>query len=281
MSAHAFSSAFSSAFNIESGRNVTLRIARLNYVDAAIVTAAHAISSLPAANLKEEDIQKIWRDTSNANTNLTADLGAQVEIGMTALINTNLISTDGVRIRVSSADPTGAAGDVYDQGGITPDVDPVYGNFIYFIEPSVTGRYVRIDLFDLTNTPEAGRWVIAPTWTPSRHFSFGWEMLWRDASRRTYSLGQNIFTDVQQRQRGFRFVLRGLTEDEAMDEVSELNRVRGIGRDILVCRNAESTNLGRDSIWGLLEEPARMRHMARTGGAADIWEVEFEVWARL
>ena len=60
-----------------------------------------------------------------------------------------------------------------------------------------------------------------------------------------------------------------------------MNRLRGIGRDILVCRDASSSNLGKATIWGLLEEPARQTHMARTGAGQDLYEVEFELFERL
>jgi hypothetical protein len=250
-----------------------------NYADDAALSTGSFISSLPISNLKDDDIQKIWR---SANTNLQqllvlADLGQTRSIGGVALINCNVLCPATFHVRVSTADPTGTDGDAYNVSDITGITDAAYSNFVHFIEPAVSGRYVRINGNGLSVAPEAGRLVIAQTWAPSMDMSFGYERLWRDHSVRTRSLGGNEFVDVKDRQRGYRFTVRGLTLSEAEDQAEELNRLRGIGRDILVCRDVNSSNLGRDTIWGLLEEPARLRQWSDD---KDLYEVELEVWNR-
>src|SRR5690606_14215055 len=114
-------------------------------------------------------------------------------------------------------------------------------------------------------------------WAPSRNMQFGWEPLWRDFSRRSRSLGGNRLVDVGAGERGFRITLRGPTQEEPRPEVDAMNRLRGMRRDILACRDhdAAASALGWLPVWGLLEEPARQRQ-GREG-----WIAEFEVWDRI
>lgn len=255
----------------------SFRIARVNYADAAVLSTGSEINSLPIANLKDADIQVIWRSASGTSSQLIVlvDLGQTQTIGAVALMNCNVFTPATFRVRVSTADATGVAGDAYDQSGIGGIVDPIYPTFVHFIEPTVSGRYVRIDASGLTSAPEAGRLAIADVWAPSRHMSYGWEPLWRDHSISSRSLGGNEFVDVRDRQRGFRFRIRGLTQSEAQTHVDALNRERGIGRDILVCRDKDNSDLGQATIWGLLAEPVRQRQTH-----PDFYEIECEVWER-
>lgn len=250
-----------------------------NWADTAIISGVASLNSLPLSNLKDDDIQKIWRsaqnETSAPQQAVIADLGAQRDIGVAALINSNAFSPWTFHVRISTSDPTGLDASAYEALNIPGIPDASYNKFIHFIEPSVTGRYVRITHNVTLGVPEAGRLVICPVWSPSRNMRFGREKLWRDFSTKTQSLGGNEFVDVRPRQWGWRFTLFGLTEAEAQQQVDELNRLRGIGRDILVCIDKDSSNLGRDTVWGLLEQPATQRQDHH-----NFYVVEFEVWNR-
>ena len=122
---------------------------------------------------------------------------------------------------------------------------------------------------------EAGRWTAGAAWEPSRHFSYEWQPIWRDHSVISVSIGINEFRDRKPKQPGWRFALNGLTTEEALEEVYELNRIAGSSDDILICRNTTSSNLGRDTIWGRLERPAEARQSEHG------WPVDFEIWQRL
>lgn len=256
--------------------SIPLRIAWINLADSATVTASSSVSTLPVGNLASEDIQEVWRATSTT-AYLIVDLGSSTSVGIVALIGSNAGLVDAAQVRVSTSDNTGAAGDAYNSGTIATAVDTVFGMFVHPIEPAVSGRYVRIDLTQ-SSAPEAGRLVVARTWTPSTNFSLvrSWEPLWNDLSRRSFSLSGNPFFDRLPRQRGLRFVLRGLTETEAEDEIHEINRLNGASRDILVCRDVDSANLGKDTFWGPMAVPAVYPETAK-----GFFEAEFIVWNRL
>lgn len=250
-----------------------LRILRQNVIDAATVSASSAVASLPSDRLQTEDVQEIWRATSTTAWVL-ADLEAQVEVGVAVLVNTNMIASDQVQVRLSTSDTAGVAGDAYDSGTIVANVDPVFGYFVHFFGPA-TGRYLRIDMTQ-ESEPEAGRWAAGQVWAPSRDMAFGWQPMWRDPSRHTESLGQTTYIDRRRRQRGFGFTLRGLSATEAEDEIHEINRLAGTSQDILVCRNKDASNLGKVTVWGLLERP-----IGYPQPHPDFFEADIRVWERL
>jgi hypothetical protein len=257
-----------------------VRICRQNDSDdPAIVSASSAFSSLPSGNVKDDDIQKVWRATTTT-AHLTIDTGISSTLGVAALINTSLRLTDATRVRASLIDSSVLTSLTYDSGDMESGVDPKWRKFVHFPPIDTPYRYVRFD-FTQVDLPQVGRAVVGPVWAPTRDMSFGWERLWRDLSVRERSLGGNEFVDIRPRQRGYRFRIIGLTEEEAEDQVDELNRLRGIGRDVLICRNKDSNNLGRDTIWGLMEEPARAVHSFKSGSGGQFYEVNFEVYERV
>lgn len=255
-----------------------LRIGYANHGDSSTVNTS-AVSSLPASNMLDADIQKIWRATSSTGSAIRIELSGQKEIGAIVFVNVNL--TNGThRVRVSTSDPDGIVDNVHDSGELALDVDPTFRQYIYLIEPAVIGKYLRIST-TITNGPmEAGRLVVAPLWSPSRGISLVRppERIDRDHTITSFSIGQNRYDDIRPRQRGWRFTLKGITDAEKITYVDRINRTRGVGREILVCFDKDSDNLGRDTIWGHLAAPLQPRHMA---GIPGFWECEFEIMERI
>lgn len=251
-----------------------LRIAGVNWADSAIITASSSVATLLPDRLQVEDIHSVWR-ASVSPASLVLDLATTRTIGAIVLINSNAGATDAARYRVSTTDSTGADGSAYDSGTIPAGGDIRYGRLAHYPEPNVSGRFVRIDL-DQASVPEAGRIVVARTWGPSRHFSFGWEPMYRDFTRRTFSLGMNLHKDLLPRQEGARFMLNGLVTAEFEDEIRELNRLNGTSREVLMCRDIEATNLPSVTYWGEMEATIRTSQRER-----DFFTSEFEIWNRL
>lgn len=247
-----------------------------NRIDTATLTVTNQVSTMLVDNLKTEDVRELWRAANNTVA-IRADFGGSINWGGTALVHSNAVAGDTWRIGLSTSDATGLARDVYDSGTIAAPADPAFGMLVHFPPTPKVGRHLRIDLTQ-TNAPEAGRWFAGPVWFPSRAFSFGWRPPWRDASRRSESLGQVIYIDRKIRQRGMQFALRGITETEWETEVNELNRICGTSRDILICKDISNANLGRVSIWGLQERPAEASQPEEN---PDFWVVDIEAWERL
>jgi hypothetical protein len=257
---------------------MTLRICRENDCNGAVLSASTSISTLPVSHLKDDDIQRLWRATATPAW-IIADVGTTLTIGVVALFNSNGRSTDTFQVRTSITDATVLSNLTYNSGVVASGIDPVFGSFIRFIEPAVSYRFLRIDQTQ-TDIPEAGRIMSGSVWIPSRNVSLVTppESFTIDHSIQTYSRGMNLFVDLRPRQRGYRFVLRGITDAEKESEIDEINRLRGIGRDILVCFDKDSSNIGRDSIWGTLAEPIRATRMS---DKQDLWIAEITILERL
>lgn len=254
-----------------------VRICRENDVDAGVVTASSAVSSLPASNVKSFDIHNVWRATANT-AHLIVDIGSVLTLEVVAAIRSNARLADTFQVRASLNDSSVTNDLTYDSGAL-PGIDPIYSKFVHFLPSSVSYRYVRLDMTQSV-APEVGRLMSGQAWTPSRQMSLveAPESLWRDPSRRTYSLGQNVFIDAFAAQRGYRFTLRGLTDDEKISEIDELNRLRAMQKDLLICIDDDSSNLGRDSYWGLLEQTVRAERMS---GIQNSWNATIEIYERV
>lgn len=245
-----------------------------NRVDAGLLTADTAANEEDIERLQTTDIRAVWRaaDTSPA---IKLDFGHQIPWGGVALINSNASSSDTWQIRLSTSDPNGVAGDAYNSGVIATGIDATYSMLVHIVASEKTGRFLRVDLFQAA-IPEVGRLFAGPVWLPSRAFAYGWQPLAEDPSRRSESLGQVEHIDRKFRRRGFRFHLRGVSELEYETQIEDINRTCGTSRDILVVRNLSSSNLGRDSIWGLIRKPIESPQEH-----PDFFDPEIEVWARV
>lgn len=252
-----------------------LRIGYLNRADdPGVVTASTAETLLPAANLQDPDPRILWRSTASP-ASIFVDMGSSLAVHCVAIMRCNLDAASTFRVRVSVADPT-AATNVHDSTALASGLDPNYPTLVYAIDSAATGRYVRIDLTQASPLPEAGRLFVGRLWSPSSNMQFGWRPVSRDPSVRTRSAGQAIFIDAKTRERGYRFRLAGLTEDEGFDELEEINRLNGSKHDLLVIRDKDSSDLGRDTIWGLLEDVIEYEQ-----GSPLRFDADLEVWERL
>lgn len=251
-----------------------LRIGYLNRADSpGILTASTEQTNLPVTNLQTKDVRQLWRSTASP-AYVIADLGQSLAVHCVALMQCNLAAASTYRVRISTTDPTAVANLVHDSGTVVSGINSAYPKLVHIIDVAATGRYVRVDLTQASPLPEAGRLFIGRFWSPSHNMAYDWSLASRDASRRTPSIGQAIFIDEKERQRGFQFQLNGLTVSEAFDELEEINRIAGTKRDILVCRDRDASDLGAATIWGLLEQPIAYRQTSPNlfGAEAEIWE---------
>jgi hypothetical protein len=249
---------------------------RTNWIDDAVLSANTTAPGFPASNLATDDIKEVWRASIGTQSSwILADLGASRTVGVVALVNTNLLFASVMRVRVSTVDATGGAGDAHNSGLVASGCDPVYRIFVYVLPTPATGRYVRIDATAFVEM-DAGRMITGPTFQPSRNLSFGVEDVFQDHSRITQSLSGVRWIDREEIQRGVRGTFNGLNIAEARDELREINRVLGVNRDFLMLRDADSTNKGRDSLWGYLAQP-----ISYVQEHPDFIRADIEMWNRL
>lgn len=220
-----------------------------NLADDAAVTFSSQELLLPASNLQNENVGRKWRSLQ-ASDYVVFGLASSESIDTVGVFG---INAETVRVRVSSVDSTGVAGDLYDSG--TQNVDSSYNQFIGLLTSAQSGRYVRIDLATSSDTfVEAGRVFFGVRTQFGVNFGYNWERGRTDLSIRAKTRGgqTQIFPDRVVRTISVNFGF--LTETEADGFIETIEGDVGLHSDVLFIVDPASTNLPRDSYWGLITD---------------------------
>lgn len=226
-----------------------------NRVDFGLsLTTTSQINTLPVDNLLDQRLVKVWRTQTTTTAAVILDNGSAKTVQLVGLMNTNATAAATFQFRVSDADPTGASGEIYDSGTIAAGVvDPVYQTFIHVLSSEVMGRYMRLDITDSSlSFIEGGRLFMGPCWRPGIGLAFGMRRGYADPSRLETSLGGQVYIDRRPKARRFTLTFDFVTEAEMNAGLSEIDRLNSITEDVLFVLDPASSNLGRDSLWGLL-----------------------------
>lgn len=225
-----------------------------NLADTALITASSSYVLMTTAELQTPHVARKWRGRAGESETLLIDLLGQAEIDTAALIGVNVSANAMVRVRFATADASGLVGNAYDSGVSPAGVDPAYGYLVHLMPAPATGRYLRIDI---TNPGaayiEAGRLVVALRNQFRFNFAFGWSRAWVDRSRKSESRGGQIFVDRDNTYRVVSVSFETLTKSERNGFIEALDRENGERDDVLFITDPTSDNLGRDSIWGLVD----------------------------
>jgi hypothetical protein len=224
-------------------------------VDVSTVTASSELSTLPAGSLTSAPVSHKWRSNNQTTTWVRANFASQQSIAWIALGGTNLTAAATVRVRVSTADATGVAGDAYDTSVIAAGVDPNYGLLLHIPPTPRTGICVRLDLVD-TSVPyhQAGRlWAGAILLRPFVNYGYGASDIYEDLGDVGRARSGAEWVEEIKRLRGFQMTFPGLSPADKI-VMESLMRVGGLTRDWLLCKDTASDNLGRDSVVGLARE---------------------------
>lgn len=227
-----------------------------NLADSAVVTTSSEVDAMPGALLLSVHVLKVWR-SSTLPAYILADLGASVSIDTVALFGLGAGTGAEFRIRVSTADATGATGDALDTGTIDSSsawFDPDYASLVYS-DDAVTGRYVRIDIEESgVGYVEAGRLVIGKRTGFDTNFTPGSARGRNDLSRRTRTRGGQLLMDRQPRPRTIELNFDRITATAWETLIEPIDRDAGTTEDILVMLDPEADNLPRASYWGSLTD---------------------------
>lgn len=243
--------------------NAVLAYTNLADDDAATVSASSAITLAPATNLQNPHVGRKWRGSNGDSESILTDLGSAQSADTFAVISAscliggverNLSSLAVTRIRLSLTDPTGALGEVYDSGSAAGRIEQAYGYLLHLLDDPVTFRYALIDLAETGATYiEAGRLFIGLRTEVGINFAPGWSRAYVDRSRKTEGRGGQEFYDLNNNYRTVDVTFEFLSEDERNGFVEDIDRVNGEHVDLLFVADPDSTNLGRDSLWGHID----------------------------
>jgi hypothetical protein len=220
------------------------------------VTSDSVLLNLPPGNVATEQPSQVWRSVPGTTTAwLVVDFTSSQSIGVVAAIATNLSAAATWRVRLSTVDATGAAGDAHDSGMINAGVNPIERMAIRVLASTVSGRYLRVDFID-ASLPylEVGRLFAGVKWQPTRNYRFGSQVTFRDFSKGMYGDNGQYWALRGSMQKIISFSMPAITETERNTFGLSMTRNSGRFRDILVVLDPNSSDLGRDSVFGILEE---------------------------
>ncbi|MFC3074731.1 hypothetical protein [Shinella pollutisoli] len=220
-----------------------------NLADAASVRASSSILLAQPTLVQQVHVERRWRALNNVAW-LVLDLGAETPIDTVAAMG---LTATAARVRVSVADPSGAAGELFDSGQLT--VDQAYLALVVLSEAPVSGRYVRIDLSN-EGAPyvEAGRVCIGLRSTFAYNFDYGWSYGYVDPSTRSKTRGGQTQVTPRRPYRTIDVTFPRVTAADRYSFVETIERENALQRDVLFTTDPESDNLARDTIWGLMSE---------------------------
>lgn len=219
-----------------------------NLVDTALeVRASSSELLLPVSNLLVPHVARKWRGLAGNSDYVVIDFGAPTYIGLIGVFG---ITGTQARIRLSTVDTTGGAGDAYDTGTVV--VDQAYLSTVTLVPGGATGRYLRVDITTAGDFVEIGRVFAGMQTEFSYNYVWNAQWQWNDRSTRTKTRGgqTQISNDVTYRTLDVTFDF--LTKDERDGFIETIDRVNGMKTDVLFVAEPDSTNLARDSIWGLV-----------------------------
>jgi len=236
---------------------MTMKLAWVNYLDDADLSADQQIVTLPVTNVTHPYPSKQWRTPAGiTSAYMIADLGSAKSVEVWAVAATNLTAGATMRIRASTADPTCVASLIYDSGTLAGQFDDNYRSAYGALPAATSARYWRIDLSDAgvaEGNLRIGRAWLGPAWTPSANLSYGWGKTYLDGSRITETASGAEFVDEGPRARLFEFTLGFMNSAEMHANAFELARRNGQSRDVLVMISPGGATSVQDSIIGLIK----------------------------
>lgn len=226
-----------------------------NNADGATVGASSQVLTMPASNLLTPHPSERWRSLSNAAW-VVLNKGASIVSDTVMLAGLTCGANATLRLRLSTIDASGAAGDVLDTGAVAngaPTFDVAYGCFVTRLPAPAAWQYVRIDILDPDAAfVEAGCILDGLSHSFVYNFAPGGTFQHVDRSRVTKSASGLTLTWDDNNYRQINLTFNSVTSAERYGVVERLDRVKGKKRNVLLMTDAASANLPRDSIFGLV-----------------------------
>lgn len=129
--------------------------------------------------------------------------------------------------------------------------------FIHLIRKSDTAvavEYPRIEIFDDGNADgyiEIGNVVVGRSFQPSYNLANGWNIGWAEEGNSARAPGGQLYRAINKRYRQISMSHHWLTEDEALAESFEIDRMIGQSQGVMVSVDPASEYVQQLTIWGL------------------------------
>lgn len=252
---------------------------------ATITSAQATVATLPVGLLQDPQPRARARLVGSSAV-LVLDLLASASVDVAALLSTTLTAGATVRVRLSTVDATGAAGDAWDSGVLPGATGPeVNGNVLVLRAAGpVTGRYLRWDITDGSlSVIDVGLAPCGALWRLARSHAFGIEegRAILDRRDRNELTGAEFAVPAIANPRMARFALPLLSAVEAVGAHRDLVRQLGAARDALWIPELtlSRAEMNARSLWGAVNLPGQAASVARA--ALNVFQRSFAMVERL
>jgi hypothetical protein len=251
-----------------------------NNADASTVGASSQVLTLPASNLLTPHPSERWRSLTNSDY-FVLDKGALISADTVMLCGLTCGPNATIRLRLSTVDPIGAIGDVLDTGALASGdlhFDVEYGSFVYQLPSPASWRYVRFDIADPDATfVEAGCILDGLSTTFDFNFVPGGSIQYVDLSRVASTSSGMTLTWDDSTFRRINFSFDFVSEDQRYGLIERMDKVKGRKRNMLLITDPDSTNLPRDSVYGLVTDISPITF----GAVIDIFGKQLQIDERI
>lgn len=228
-----------------------------NLALSAAVAASSQVLTMPASKLLTPHPSERWRSLSSSDW-FVLDNGALATADTVMVGGLTCSAGATLRLRLSSIDASGAAGDVLDTGPVVNgdasfDID--YASFVAVLEAPLSWRYLRFDISDPgADYVEAGAVLVGLREEIAVNFTPGGSVQYVDRSRisSTASGMTLIWSDNHFRRLDLSFPW--IEEAQRYGLIERLDRVCGRRSNVLVITEPDAPNLPRVSFYGLLTD---------------------------
>jgi hypothetical protein len=229
--------------------------ASVNIAGNGTLTASSAATGMPITLLQQKDPIRRWRSAAGTTAYFDLTFSTTQSADTFSIIGTNLTAAGTVRIQLSNV----AAGnsDIWDSTALAGQVDPVYQD-AHILAPAVKSgwKYCRITLTDTSlSYIEAGFLFFSTRTQLSYNFDYGHQFYPVDPCDHKKTAGGT--TDIVPHGPIYRrcvLTVGSLTEAQRWSVFQAIGMTNGRSTPILLILDPSSSNLGRDSIFGLIQD---------------------------
>ena len=234
--------------------------------DAATI-AVGSTAQLALANLQDMAPAKKWRSAAATTSDyITLAFASPVACNALALVAHNLTSAGWLRVRGANTAADVTASPVVDTKllqawplGVKPTISTWlnYSSLIRWTNDAPL-QYWRVDIADGGSGAgqtylEAGRLALGRAWQPASNLGFDTSMAYKSSDLQINSPWNTMYTDARFPARVFDMRFEAHEQRDAFDGAMELQRRRGMAKDIIVSLDpAETTDFHRYTMQGVM-----------------------------
>jgi hypothetical protein len=244
-----------------------------NIAGNGTLTATSAASAMPITLLQQKDVIRHWRSAPGNSQSFTEVYLTNQSADTFDILGTNLTAAGIVRVRLfpTSADAAANTNVIWDSNPTSAagQVDPLYEDAVILAPSVMTGwKAVKVDLTDTSLTYIEGGYLFISTRTQLKNnFDYGHQFYPIDPCEQKKTAGgtTNIIGHGPKYRRCV-LTVGCLTEAQRWSVFQAIGMTNGRSTPLLLILDPSSSNLGRDTIFGLIQDDVPVASIAGFDG---------------